>query len=123
MVVVADDVHWLAGADTRAAEARDAASAVRTMGVALTPCTVPAVGQPGFSLGESEVELGLGIHGEPGVRRVPVEPANALVDRLMSSILAEITGDHPSARSSSSRAMHRMRIPPLQPIGPAPVNG
>jgi dihydroxyacetone kinase len=63
------------------------------MGVALTPCTVPAAGQPGFSLGEAEVELGLGIHGEPGVRRVPVEPADALVDRLMGPILAEITGD------------------------------
>ena len=66
---------------------------MRTMGVALSPCTVPAAGQPGFSLGESEVELGLGIHGEPGVRRVPVEPADALVDRLIGPILAEITGN------------------------------
>ncbi len=94
-------VHKVAGAVAEAgaslaevaAEARDAASAVRTMGVALTPCTVPAAGRPGFSLGEAEVELGLGIHGEPGVRRVPVEPADALVDRLMGPILAEITGD------------------------------
>ncbi len=120
MVVVADDValagggghagrrglagtilvHKVAGAVAEAgaslaevaAEARDAASAVRTMGVALTPCTVPAAGQPGFSLGEAEVELGLGIHGEPGVRRVPIEPADALVDRLMGPILAEIAG-------------------------------
>jgi dihydroxyacetone kinase len=94
-------VHKVAGALAEAgaslaevaAAARDAASAVRTMGVALTPCTVPAAGQRGFSLDEMEVELGLGIHGEPGVRRIPVEPADALVDRLMSSILAEITGD------------------------------
>jgi dihydroxyacetone kinase len=121
MVVVADDValagegghagrrglagtilvHKIAGATAEAgaslaevaAEARDAASAVKTMGVALTPCTVPAAGRPGFSLGEDEIELGLGIHGEPGVRRIPVEPADALVDRLMSPILAEITGD------------------------------
>ncbi len=121
MVVVADDValasggvhagrrglagtilvHKVAGAVAEsgaslaevAAEARDAASAVRTMGVALTPCTVPSAGQPGFSLGEAEVELGLGIHGEPGVRRVPIEPADALVDRLLGPILAEITGD------------------------------
>jgi triose/dihydroxyacetone kinase / FAD-AMP lyase (cyclizing) len=121
MVVVADDValagkgghagrrglagtilvHKVAGAAAEAgaslaevaAEARDAASAVRTMGVALTPCTVPAAGQPGFSLGEAEVELGLGIHGEPGVRRMPIEPADALVDRLLGPILAEVTGD------------------------------
>jgi triose/dihydroxyacetone kinase / FAD-AMP lyase (cyclizing) len=119
MVVVADDValaggdagrrglagtilvHKVAGALAEAgaslaevaAEARDAASAVRTMGVALTPCTVPAAGKPGFSLDEAEVELGLGIHGEPGVRRVPIEPADALVDRLMGPILAEIAGD------------------------------
>ncbi len=121
MVVVADDValasggghagrrglagtilvHKVAGAAAEAgaslaevvAEARDAAAAVRTMGVALTPCTVPSAGKPGFSLGEAEVELGLGIHGEPGVRRVPIEPADALVDRLMGPILAEIIGD------------------------------
>jgi dihydroxyacetone kinase len=121
MVVVADDValaggdghagrrglagtilvHKVAGAAAEAgaslaevaALARDTAAAVRTMGVALTPCTVPAAGQPGFSLGEAEVELGLGIHGEPGVRRVAIEPADALVDRLMGPILAELTGD------------------------------
>jgi dihydroxyacetone kinase len=63
------------------------------MGVALTPCTVPAAGRPGFSLGETEVELGLGIHGEPGVRRIPIEPADALVDRMMGPILAEIAGE------------------------------
>src|SRR5690606_22009665 len=52
------------------------------------PCTVPAVGRPGFTLGEDEIELGLGIHGEPGVRRASLEPADALVDRLLGSILA-----------------------------------
>lgn len=94
-------VHKIAGAAAEAgaplaevaAEARAAAAAVRTMGVALSPCTVPAAGRPGFSLGEAEVELGLGIHGEPGVRRIPIEPADSLVDRLMGPILAEIAGD------------------------------
>src|SRR5437763_1539587 len=75
-----------------AAEARAAAEAVGTMGVALTPCTVPAAGSPGFTLGEGEIELGLGIHGEPGVRRGPLEPADALVDRLLAAILAEVPG-------------------------------
>jgi len=68
-------VHKVAGAAAEAgaslaevaAEAREAATAVRTMGVALSPCTVPAAGQPTFSLGEDEIELGLGTHGEPGV--------------------------------------------------------
>jgi len=88
-------VHKVAGAAAEAgaslagvaAEARAAASAVATMGVALSPCTVPAAGTPGFALGESEVELGLGIHGEPGVRRVPIGPADSFVDTLLATIL------------------------------------
>jgi len=88
-------VHKVAGAAAEsgasladvAAEARAAASSVATMGVALTPCTVPAVGKPGFTLGDAEVELGLGIHGEPGVRRGPIESADALVGHLLDSIL------------------------------------
>ena len=81
-----------AGADLRtvAAEARAAAEAVRTMGVALSPCTVPAAGRPGFELAGDEVELGLGIHGEPGVRRAPIEPADRLVDRLLDAISADL---------------------------------
>src|SRR5262249_25535634 len=74
-------VHKVAGAASAAgaplaevaAAARAAAAAVRTMGVALSPCSVPAAGRPGFLLGEDEIELGLGIHGEPGVRRGPLE--------------------------------------------------
>ena len=89
-------VHKVAGAAAEAgaslaevaAEARAAATAVATMGVALTPCTVPSVGKPGFALGDDEVELGLGIHGEPGVRRAPVESADALVAHLLAAILA-----------------------------------
>src|SRR5262245_12742117 len=88
-------VHKVAGAAAEAggaltevaAEARAAAAAVRTMGVALTPCTVPAAGRPGFELGEGQIELGLGIHGEPGVRRGPLEPADALVDHLLDVIV------------------------------------
>jgi triose/dihydroxyacetone kinase / FAD-AMP lyase (cyclizing) len=91
-------VHKIAGAAAAkgaalaevAAEARAAAADVRTMGVALSPCTVPAAGGPGFTLGENEIELGLGIHGEPGVRRGPLEPADALVDHLLDAILADL---------------------------------
>lgn len=94
-------VHKIAGAVAEsgtsltevAAVARAVASAVRTMGVALTPCTVPAAGKPSFTLADTEVELGLGIHGEPGVKRIPIEPADALVDRLMAPILSELTSN------------------------------
>ncbi|MCA1686371.1 MAG: dihydroxyacetone kinase subunit DhaK, partial [Planctomycetia bacterium] len=90
-------VHKVAGAAAEAgrdlyevaAEARAAAESVATMGVALSPCTLPAADTPGFSLGPDEVELGLGIHGEPGVRRAPMEPADALTDRLLGAVLAD----------------------------------
>jgi dihydroxyacetone kinase len=93
-------VHKVAGAAAEAeaslsevaAEARAAAAAVGTMGVALSPCTIPAAGTPGFALGNDEIELGLGIHGEPGVRRSPLEPADALVDRLIDAIVDDARG-------------------------------
>ncbi len=91
-------VHKVAGAAAEsglslpevADAARAAADAVRTMGVALTPCTVPAAGRPGFTLGDNEIELGLGIHGEPGVRRTTIEPADALVDQLLAPITDDL---------------------------------
>jgi dihydroxyacetone kinase len=91
-------VHKIAGAMAEsgasliavAAAARATAAAVRTMGLSLTSCTVPAAGRPGFTLSETEIELGLGIHGEPGVRRGALEPADTLVDRLLDSILADL---------------------------------
>jgi ATP-dependent dihydroxyacetone kinase len=88
-------VHKVAGAaaaagvslDDVTAEATAAAAAVGTMGVALGACTVPAAGKPGFMLADSEMELGLGIHGEQGVRRVPVQPADAVVDTIIETII------------------------------------
>lgn len=61
----------------------------RTMGVALAPCTVPAAGKPNFSLGEDEMEIGLGIHGEPGVRRGKLESADAVAEALTLKILED----------------------------------
>jgi ATP-dependent dihydroxyacetone kinase len=72
-----------------AQHARAAAAEVGSMGVALGACTVPAAGRPGFALGDGEIELGLGIHGEAGVERAPMMPADALVDRLLATILAD----------------------------------
>jgi dihydroxyacetone kinase len=90
-------VHKVAGAAAAAglsleevvAEAEAAAAGVRSMGVALGACTVPAAGQPGFSLSENEMELGLGIHGEQGVRRVPVQPADTIVETILETLLAD----------------------------------
>ena len=63
---------------------------VRTMGMALTSCTVPAAGEPTFTLGEDEMEIGIGIHGEPGRERLPLEPADRIVDRLLEPILEDL---------------------------------
>lgn len=90
-------VHKIAGAAAEAgnlladvaAIARTVATQVGTMGVALGSCTVPSVGKPGFSLGEDEIELGLGIHGEQGVKRLPMESADSLVERMLDTIILD----------------------------------
>ncbi|WP_342239076.1 dihydroxyacetone kinase subunit DhaK [Inquilinus sp. OTU3971] len=62
----------------------------RSMGVALTSCTVPAAGRPTFAIGEDEIEMGVGIHGEPGRRRVALAPADAIVAELVDAILRDL---------------------------------
>jgi dihydroxyacetone kinase-like protein len=62
----------------------------RSMGVALTSCTVPAAGKPTFVLGEDEMEMGVGIHGEPGRRRVALGSADAIADEMMTAILGDL---------------------------------
>ncbi|TFC22476.1 dihydroxyacetone kinase subunit DhaK [Cryobacterium glucosi] len=73
-----------------AAVAEKVIGQVRTMGVALTPCIVPHAGEPSFTLAEDEIEIGIGIHGEPGRERIKLEPADAIVDRLLGPILEDI---------------------------------
>lgn len=70
--------------------AEKAAANVRTMGVALTPCIVPRVGTPGFQIGEDEMEIGMGIHGEPGIRKGALRPADEIVDEMMEKILGDM---------------------------------
>jgi dihydroxyacetone kinase-like protein len=67
----------------------------RSFGVALTSCTVPAAGKPTFELGDAEIELGIGIHGEPGRRRAPLAPAAELAAAAMDAIHADqpLAGD------------------------------
>ncbi len=91
-------VHKIAGAMAEAGGSLDEVQAVaqkvidnvRTMGAAITPCTVPAAGKPGFELAEDEMEVGIGIHGEPGTHREKVRPADEIVDHLLGQILADI---------------------------------
>jgi phosphoenolpyruvate---glycerone phosphotransferase subunit DhaK len=62
----------------------------RSMGMALTSCTVPAVGKPTFELGEDEIEIGIGIHGEPGRRRVPLATAGKIAEMLVEPIVSDL---------------------------------
>ncbi|MEO5746276.1 MAG: dihydroxyacetone kinase subunit DhaK [Terracoccus sp.] len=73
-----------------AALARRVSESGASMGVALTSCTVPAVGRPTFELPDDQMELGVGIHGEPGRERVPVAGAAEIAERLLEPILADL---------------------------------
>lgn len=91
-------VHKIAGAKAETgAELSDVKriaekviSNVRSMGMALESCTVPAVGKPSFSLNENQVEIGIGIHGEPGTHREELKTADEIVSHLMDKILGDL---------------------------------
>lgn len=91
-------VHKIAGAKAETgadlaevkAVAEKAIANVRTMGVAINPSTIPAAGKPGFTLADDEMEVGIGIHGEPGVRKEKLKDANEIVDELLAKILADL---------------------------------
>ncbi|MCU6482653.1 dihydroxyacetone kinase-like protein [Arthrobacter silviterrae] len=91
-------VEKIAGAAAERGDGLDAVAAigqrvvdnVRTMGVALSACTVPHAGVPSFELGEDEIEIGIGIHGEPGRHRIPMENADGITDRLLEPILTDL---------------------------------
>ncbi|KRA55725.1 dihydroxyacetone kinase family protein [Devosia sp. Root635] len=91
-------VHKLAGAAAEAGRslaevadiARRAAADLGSMGVGLGACIVPAAGVPGFELGESEIEFGLGIHGEKGVERTTIRSADAIVEALLDTIVSDL---------------------------------
>jgi phosphoenolpyruvate---glycerone phosphotransferase subunit DhaK len=62
----------------------------RSMGMALTSCVVPAAGEPTFQLGDDEMEIGIGIHGEPGRERMPIEPADQITERLATAVVDDL---------------------------------
>lgn len=76
--------------DQVAALARKVNSQGRSMGMALTSCTVPSAGKPTFDLGEDEMEIGIGIHGEPGRRRVKLAPASEITEMLANPVIEDL---------------------------------
>ena len=76
------------------AAAQEAIDHVRSVGFALTSCTVPSKGTPTFSLGDDEMEYGVGIHGEPGVGRQPLRTADELAAQTVSSLVQELSLKH-----------------------------
>lgn len=95
-------VHKIAGAmaETGASlsevkrVAQKAIDNLRSMGMAMTPCTLPAVGKPGFSLDDNEIEIGMGIHGEPGVQRRSVMESHDLANTLLEYIMKDKNYDN-----------------------------
>lgn len=91
-------VHKIAGAKAETgasledvkAVAEKVIANVRTMGMAISPCTVPAAGKPGFELSDDEVEIGIGIHGEPGTHREKIATVDETAKTLLDKILADI---------------------------------
>ena len=113
-------VHKIAGALAETGADLDAVQAVaqkvidnvRTMGAAIEPCTVPAAGKPGFELAEDEMEVGIGIHGEPGTHREKILTADEITDKLLAQILADIdyTGSEVAVMINSSGATPLMEL-------------
>lgn len=91
-------VEKIAGAAAQRGDDLDAVTAIaqkvndqtRSMGVALTPCVVPHAGEPSFTLPDDEIEIGIGIHGEPGRERIKLVPADEIVDRILEPILEDL---------------------------------
>ena len=99
-------VHKIAGARAEQgasleevrASAEKAVRNIRTMGVAMTPCILPAVGKPGFQIAEDEIEIGMGIHGEPGVESSKIKTAKEIAEILLDKIMADY--DYSGAESA-----------------------
>ncbi|MEM8821962.1 MAG: dihydroxyacetone kinase subunit DhaK, partial [Pseudomonadota bacterium] len=86
------------------AVAQKAADACRSIGVALSPCTVPQAGKPTFEIAEDEIEMGMGIHGEPGVWRGKLRSADEIAGEMMDRLLADMplgSGDRVSVLVNS----------------------
>ena len=88
--VLAAKAETMADLPAVVATTRKANDLTRTVGVGLSACTVPANGKPTFHLPDDELEVGLGVHGEPGIRRSKIEPVDKLVDEILGIMLADL---------------------------------
>ncbi|MGV8918073.1 MAG: dihydroxyacetone kinase subunit DhaK [Pseudomonas sp.] len=94
------------------AMAQHAVSRLRTVGVALASCQVPGADRPTFTLPEGEIELGMGIHGEPGLWRKPMVKADALVDEMVDRLLADL----PATGTKVSVLVNSLGATPLEEL-------
>lgn len=99
--VAGEIIMWKAGAakaaeggdlDAVIAAAQKAIDNTRSIGIGLAPCTIAAVGHPNFAIKDGEMEIGIGHHGEPGVRVTEIRPANDMADLMLDAVLPELGG-------------------------------
>lgn len=88
--IVGAKAEEMADLDSVTKTANNVIENTRTMGVALSPCVIPAVGKPNFTIGDDEMEIGMGIHGEPGVKRGKIESADSITEQLIESIINDL---------------------------------
>jgi phosphoenolpyruvate---glycerone phosphotransferase subunit DhaK len=99
--------------DEVAAIARKTLANARSIGVALSPCTVPQAGRPTFVIAEGEMEIGMGIHGEPGMRREPLAGADAITERMLGAVLEDLS---PAADDTVSIMINSLGATPLEEL-------
>jgi phosphoenolpyruvate---glycerone phosphotransferase subunit DhaK len=87
-----------------------------SIGVALTSCTVPAAGRPTFDISETEIEMGVGIHGEPGRKRASMRPADELVSEMVDAILADFAARNISTNSEALLLINGFGATPLMEL-------
>ncbi|MCM3697952.1 dihydroxyacetone kinase subunit DhaK [Paenibacillus macerans] len=117
-------VHKIAGAAAEAglelaevkAAAQKAIERTRTIGFALTSCTVPAKGTPTFELGEDEIEYGVGIHGEPGIRREKIVSADELARKMVDDLYRDMNLDGGSGKEELAVLVNGFGASPLQEL-------
>ena len=102
--------------DEVAAAAAKAAGRTRSIGVALSPCLIPGAAKPGFALGDDEIEIGMGIHGEPGLERRALPPADEVTAELVRRLLDDAPADAPSPRRRVAILVNSLGATPLEEL-------
>jgi dihydroxyacetone kinase-like protein len=105
-----------ASLDEVAAVAAKAAGHTRSIGVALSPCLIPGAAKPGFTLGENEIEIGMGIHGEPGLERRAMPSADEVTAELIRRLLDDVPADVSSPRRRVAVLVNSLGATPLEEL-------